>query len=134
MSSPGVAEGCEVGQRLQLWASYLVVVADQLSALHSRDARQVESLNRERERLEAELGSGREEAPSEAAPPRLLEALEVGLAEVARRSETSRQVEEGWRQLSEAAIRSAHTMPPQRRRAGRYSPPGVPGERLDSCL
>lgn len=94
--------------RLQAYARYLAVVAEQLETETGGDARRAHGLAVQRDRMQQEL-AGME--------PALL--LQEGLSELDQRAEVHELMRERWLELQSGALRSARSIrfrPASRRR------------------
>lgn len=114
MNAPATEPASELAERLQIYARYVAIVAEQL----------------EEERLAAEtklreLEKAVDELPS------LEEFLSLGVAALEEGSTAARKLQERWSALSEGAIRSARKVGPIVVSGGRYPELRSPEHHLD---
>jgi hypothetical protein len=107
----------ELTERLQLYARYVAIVAEQLEALSGDRAERVAELEEERLAAEAKLHA-LQDATTEL--PRLEEFLNLGVAALDESSTAARELQERWSALSDGALRSARTVGPITVSGGRY--------------
>lgn len=129
MSYAETAPADGLTERLQLYARYLVVVAEQLDALAEARQDRIAELQEERSSLEAQLAQ-----PTDPAPSGLDEALSLGLATLEADSETRRTLQERWSALSAGALRSARKVAVPRISGGVYPQPTDRIARFDRRL
>jgi hypothetical protein len=115
-------ERASLPERLQGYARYLALMADELAALEQRDERRLQLLDAERLRLARELTGTEPDAPP---PPPHLELyvlLREGLEEIERHVGQEEQEREMWDHLESGALRAAHRLRVAVVRPGEYRP------------
>jgi hypothetical protein len=115
-------ERAPLAERLQGYARYLALVAEELEALERRDEPRLQLLDAERQRLAREL-AGTE--PGEPPPPPHLELyalLRSGLEEIEAHVGQEEQEKEMWDHLESGALRAAHRLRVSVVRPGEYRP------------
>ncbi|MEX2570312.1 MAG: hypothetical protein WD737_03335 [Gemmatimonadota bacterium] len=124
-----------LSERLQLYARYVALVAEQLAALREDRPYELTNLEEERAGLEARLQDtdGRVVDDTITAA-RLDEFLSLGLAALQEDVDGKHALEDRWARLSDGAIRSARVVAPPRIPGGSYPETRSAGSRLDRRL
>lgn len=129
-AAPGARDASpEAAERLQSYARFVNVIAEQLQALRERDLERFNELARERSALEAEL----EKLDAELGPRAhgsLMEAISRGipgllgeeLVSLDARLHADEALEAQWADLEDQAFRAARTLGAASRRPGEYTP------------
>lgn len=128
MNAPATEPASELAERLQIYARYVAIVAEQLEALSADRAERVAELEEERLAAETKLRE-LEKAVDEL--PSLEEFLSLGVAALEEGSTAARKLQERWSALSEGAIRSARKVGPIVVSGGRYPELRSPEHHLD---
>ncbi|MEX2582851.1 MAG: hypothetical protein WD766_06240 [Gemmatimonadota bacterium] len=131
MTFQATAAASELTERLQLYARYLSLVAEELDARSAERGERIAELEEERLAVEAEL---KQTPDAPASVGSLDEFLNLGLATLQENVERTHQLQERWMAISSGALRTARSVEGPSIRGGRYPEPPSLDRRLDRRL
>lgn len=120
------APAAELRTRLQCYARYVALIADQLEALEQGDSARLRQTQEARDELERELAGGEAEDADD-----LDSLVRRGAEAVERRLAEERSLRSRWTSLEDDAIRVTRTVRASRPGRGRYPATGALAAQLD---